>query len=381
MLKGIKIRLYPNKTQVAKIDSLLGSYRFVYNQALSFKIDTYNFIKESTNIKHTSDLFHNHLRPHYEWLQEQNTKVIKQSLRDLEQAYSNFFKQGNGFPKFKSKKDEQRCRFPLEAVASDTFKNNKLNLTKLINNLSFECSDRDRNYLSKNKDKIKSVTIIKNKTGKYFASILIDGDLMKQVHEPINNSIGVDLGIKSLLILSNGESISNPKWIRINEKQLKRLHKDLSRKQKGSNNKKKARKKLAIKHEKIKNQKQDYLHNVSSKIVNENQIIVMEDLNVSGMLKNEKLSKAISELGLHELKRQIMYKSEWYGRELILVDRFYPSSKTCSGCGWINKPLTLNDRIFECKECGMVLDRDENASINIENEGLRIKYNQLKLAG
>ena len=372
MLKGIKIRLYPNVAQEDLINNLLGSYRFVYNQALSFKIDTYKFIKESTNIKHTSDLFHNYLRPHYDFLQEQNTKVIKQGLKDLEQAYSNFFKQGNGFPKFKSRKDVQKCRFPSEAVASDTFKNNKLNLTKSIKEIKFECSERDRNYLQINKDKIKSVTLTKTKTGNYFASILIDGELLRERPVPINKSIGIDLGIKSLLTLSNGESIDNPKWIRSNEKVLKKLHKQLSRKVKGSNNRNKSKNKLAKKHEQIKNQKTDFLHNITSKIVNENQIIILEDLNVSGMLKNHKLAKSIQELGLYEMRRQIEYKSKWFGRDVVFIGRWFSSSKMCSCCGWINKNLTLADREFNCQECGLVIDRDENAAINIEREGIRI---------
>ena len=381
MLKAVKVRIYPNNEQQTKINSLLGSYRFVYNQALAFKIDTYRFIKESTNIKHTSDLFHNYLRPHYNFLQEQNTKVIKQGLRDLEQAYTNFFKHNSGFPKFKSKHSEQRARFPHESVSSNTFDelSCRLNLTKTIKGLKFECSDRDKEYLYKNKTNIKSITIIKTKTGKFFASILIDGEINKVINKPINKSIGIDLGIKSLLTLSDGTSVENPKWIRSNEKQLKKLHKQLSKKVKGSNNRNKARLKLAKKHEQIKNQKISYLHNITSKIINENQVIVLEDLNVSGMMKNHKLAKSIQELGFGEMRRQIEYKSQWYERELIFVDRFFPSSKLCSCCGWKNNNLKLSDREFICEECGMVIDRDLNASINIENEGLRIY--QLKLTG
>lgn len=381
MLKAIKIRLYPNKTQENKLNSLLGSYRFVFNQCLSYKKERYETDKSNTSLSDLGHHFHQTLRGEYEWLKEHNTKVLKQSIINLEQAYKNFFKQGRGFPKFKSKYDEQKVRFPQEAVSSKTFdeENTKLNLTTTINGLKFECSDRDKKYLYKNKTGIKSVTIIKTKSGKFFASILIDGDLLREVTTATNNSIGIDLGIKSLLTLSDGTSIDNPKWIRTNEKKLKRLHKQLSKKVKGSNNRHKIKLKLARAHEKIKNQKTDYLHNITTKIVNENQVIVLEDLNVSGMMKNHKLAKSIQELGLYEMRRQLEYKSEWYGRDLIFVDRFFASSKLCSCCGWKNINLKLSDREFVCEGCGLVIDRDENAAINIENEGLRL--HQLKLAG
>ena len=376
MLKAIKIRLYPNPTQENTLNSLLGSYRFVYNQCLAFKKDKYENHQENANLSDLGHHFHQTLRSEYEWLKEHNTKVLKQSILNLDQAYKNFFKAKKGFPKFKSKFDEQRARFPYEAVAAKTFDEDAslLNLTKTINKLKFECSDRDKNYLYKNKAGIKSVTIIKTKTGKFFASILVEGGLLREMSTPTNEAVGIDLGIKTLLTLSDGTSYANLKWIRKSEKKLKRLHKQLSKKVKGSNNRTKAKLKLARAHEKIKNQKTDYLHNITTKIINENQVIILEDLNVSGMMKNHKLAKSIQELGLYELRRQLEYKSLWYGRELVFVDRFFPSSKTCSDCGWINHNLTLKDREFECQGCGLVIDRDDNASINIENEGRRI-YN------
>ncbi len=306
MLKAIKIRLYPNKTQTTKINSLLGCYRFVYNQCLAFKKNRYEFEKLNTSFYDLGKHFHRHLRNEFEFLKEHNTKVLKQSIINLEVAYKNFFKRKNvGFPKFKSKHSEQRCRFPFEGVSTNTFDelNCRLNLTKTIKGFKFECSNRDKEYLYKNKAYIKSVTIIKTKTDKYFASILVDGELNKIVSKAISYSIGIDLGIKSLLTLSDGTSIENPKWIRSNEKQLKKLQRQLSKKDKGSKNRNKARLSLAKKHEQIKNRKINFLHNITSKIINENQVIIMEDLNVSGMLKNNKLAKSIQELGLYELRR------------------------------------------------------------------------------
>ena len=379
MLKGIKIRLYLNKTQEKQINSLLGSYRFVYNQCLAHKKNLYEIEKKNTSLSDLGHYFHQDLRTEFPWLKEHNTKVLKQSILNLEIAYKNFFKLHKGFPKFKSRHDEQNIRFPQEAISSKTFNEeySKLNLTTTIKGLKFECSDRDKQYLYKNKQGIKSVTITKTKSGKYFATVLIDGDLLRNVSKPINNIIGIDLGIKTLLSFSNGETIDNPKWIRTNQKQLKKLHKQLSKKVKGSNNRNKARLKLAIKHEKIKNQKQDYLHNITTKIINENQVIVLEDLNVKGMMKNHKLARSIQELGLFELRRQLEYKANWYGRKLIFVSRWFPSSKTCCKCGWKNNNLTLSDREFVCQECGNVIDRDLNASINIENEGIRIYNKQI----
>lgn len=383
MLKGIKIRLYLSDDQQLTLNKLLGSYRFIYNQCLSYKITNYETDKKNTSLSDLGHYFHQDLRNEYDWLKEHNTKVLKQSIINLEQAYKNFFRGVKdrskvGFPKYKSKHDVQKVRFPQEAIASKTFdeENSKLNLTTIIRGLKFECSDRDKQYLYKNKAGIKSITIIKNKCGQYYATILIDGDLLRTVNEPIRESIGIDLGIKTLLSLSNGETIDNPRWINSNEKRLKKLHKKLSKKQKGSNNRTKAKLKLAKVHEQIKNKKQDYLHNITTKIVSENQIICLEDLNVSGMMKNHKLAKAIQELGLYEMRRQIEYKAKWYGREVIFVSRWFTSSKMCSCCGNIKHDLKLSDREYVCENCGLVIDRDENAAINIENEGLRI-YNEL----
>lgn len=377
MLKAIKVRLYLNNEQTNTINSLFGSYRFVFNQCLAYKKLNYETDKKNTSLSDLGHYFHGDLRNNYGWLKEHNTKVLKQSIINLEQAYKNFFKQKNvGFPKFKSKHDEQKVRFPQEAVASKTFdeETSRLNLTKTIKGLKFECSDRDKRYLYKNKQGIKSVTITKTKSGKYFATILIDGYLLRTVNKS-NKSVGIDLGVKTLLTFSDGQTIDNPKWIRKNEYKLKKLQKQLSKKVKGSNNRNKVRLRLAKLHEKIKNQKQDFLHNITTKIINENQVIVLEDLNVSGMMKTHKLAKSIQELGLYEMRRQLEYKSKWYGRELVFVSRWFPSSKTCCECGWKNNNLTLKDREFVCEECGNIIDRDFNAAINIEREGIRI-YNE-----
>jgi len=296
MLRGIVVRLYiDDDNTMNSVNSLLGTCRFVYNQALDYKIKQYRENKKSTSLTDTSHFFHNVLRKddEYYWLKEHNTKVLKQSLRDLEQAYTNFFKHNKGFPKFKSKsKNEDKCRFPSEAISKDTFNNGKLNLTKKIKDIRFECSDRDRKTLLKNKEFIRSITITKTKTNKHYASILIEASLPKS-HPVTDRVVGIDVGVKELMVLSDGTTIKNIKSIRSAEKELQKLQRSLSRKVKGSKNRAKARHRLAVKHEKIKNKKNDYIHKITDRIINENQVIIIEDLNISGMMKNKKLAKSI----------------------------------------------------------------------------------------
>jgi len=376
MLRAIKIRLYPNKTQEEYISSLLGSYRFVYNQCLDIKIKKYAEEGINYGLKDLGNYFHQDLTKNeeYSWLKEHNTKVLKQSVINLLDSYKRFFVNGNGFPKFKSKHDNnQSCRFPSEAISKrNDYLSNRITLTSKIKNIKFKCSDNYKSYLNKYKTNIKSATLTRTKSGNYFLSILIDGDLMKKLSKPQNDFVGIDLGIKDFIVDSNGNKVENIKIRRNNEKKLAKLHRELSRKQKGSSNKNKARIKLAKLHEKLNNQKENYLHHITNSLLNENQVIVMEDLNVSGMMKNHNLAKSIQELSLYRFKEMLKYKAEWYGRDIIEVDRFYPSSKLCSNCGEKNGELNLNHRTWTCKTCGTKHDRDLNAAINILNEGKRL---------
>ena len=378
MLRAIKIRLYPTIKQKIELNKTLGSNRFVYNSCLSYKKEEYDNNENSINLQGLA-LHFNNLRDRlgYDFLKEQNTKVIRYTLMNLMTAYKNFFERPDvGFPKFKSKKNEERVTFPRQAVAKESIDDGRLNLTKRIRQIKFKCSKRDKLYLNNNQEEIKSVTITKTKSEKYFASVLIDGDLVRLPKQPNRDFVGVDVGIKMFCVLSDGQIQENPKWIRANEKQLKRLHKRVSRKQKGSNNRNKARKKLAIKHEKIKNKKDNFLHNLTNKIIDENQVIILESLSVKNMLKNHCLAKSIQELSLYEFRRQLEYKANWYGRHIVFLDKWFPSSKTCSACGWYNKDLTLKYHTFVCEDCGLVIDRDLNASINVENEGRRLFFEQ-----
>ena len=374
MLRAIKIRLYPTKQQTEYINKLLGSYRFVYNQSLNKKINDYKDNQINHNLSSLGKYFHNDLtkNPDFSWLQDYNTKILKQSIIDLLEAYSRFFKNNNGFPKFKSKHDKQSCRFPLETISKkQDFSKKLINLSSL-KNLKFKTSDKYINYLIKNQSNIRSATLSKNKSGEYYLSILIDGDLLKQLDNPKNFSIGIDLGIKDFVITSKGDTFNNLKLIRNNQEKLSKLQKYHSRKKKSSKNKEKSRLRLAKYHQRLKNIKENYLHKVINTLLNENQVICMENLNVKGMMKNHNLARSIQELSLNRFQIILKYKSNWYSRNIINIDRFFPSSKTCSDCGYINKELKLSDREWVCPDCGVIHDRDNNAAINIENEGLKI---------
>ena len=207
--------------------------------------------------------------------------------------------------------------------------------------------------------------------GQYYLSILIDGDLLKRVPQS-RNTVGIDLGIKDFITTSEGETFENKHFKKSVSDRLKKLQKQLSRKQKGSNNRNKARLKLAKLNKKSNDSKLNYLHEVTNTLINENQVICIEDLNVKGMVKNHRLAESISEMNFGEFRRILEYKADWYGRVIVKVDRFYPSSKTCNNCGYVNKQLKLSDRGWNCPQCGKVIDRDYNAACNIKDEGIRI---------
>lgn len=368
MLKAIKLRLYPNDEQVDYINKQLGCCRFVYNQCLQFRKDSYQInnisISSSDSIKYLVPL-----KQQYQWLTDVHSKVLQQSVRDMNKAYDNFFKLKKGYPKFKSKHDyKQSCRFPKDAFIG--IRGNRIDLIKVLKDIHFKCSIKDERYLNKNQDKVSSLTLTKDNTGKYYLSVLIDKP--NEIRQHSNNIIGIDLGIKDFIVTSTGEVFENLHFKKTECDRLKRLQRRLSKKQKGSNNKEKARIKLAKLNEKIRNRKINYLHEVTNALLNENQVIVMEDLNVKGMVKNHKLAESISEMNFGEFRRILEYKSKWYGRELVFVDRWFPSSKRCNHCGYINNRLKLSDREWICAECGEVIDRDYNAALNILEEGKRI---------
>ena len=376
MLRALKIRLYPNKEQELKLNGVLGSYRFVYNHMLALKQQIYNKTKKSLSVTDLSKYFHGVLLKdeNYAWLKEQNTKVMKQSIRQMLSAYDRFFKQHNGFPKFKSKKDKQSALFPLEAISKNNkFNERKITLTQPLKDIRFRCSDLYFNRLKQYHNMIRSATLSKTKSGNFFLSILIELPNEEVVKfKQTNGYVGIDLGIKDFVITSDGEVFENKHFFKSQEQKIAKLQRQMSKKQKGSNNRNKVRIKLTKAFEKITNQKEHYIHCVVNELLTYYDIVFMEDLNVKGMLKNHKLAKAIQEIGFYKFKSILTDKAFNNGKKVIFVDRFYPSSKTCSVCGYINKGLKLSDREWICPDCGNKHDRDINAAMNILLEGERI---------
>ena len=374
MLRAVKIRLYPNKEQTTMFNKLLGCYRVVYNQCLNRKIESYKNDGKSENLSTLGQFVHHELlkNDNFIWLREQNTKVLKQAVKDMLSAYKNFFEQHSGFPKFKSKHgNKQSCRFELGAISKrNVYTDYKISLAN-IKNVKFRCNKKYAEYLEKHKNCIRRATLKRLPCGEYYLSILVDGDLSHKVKET-NSSVGIDLGIKDFVITSDGEVFNNLHFKKVEAKKIKRLQRQLSKKKKGSNNRNKARIRLAKVYKKIDDKKQYYLHSVSNSLIDENQVICMEDLNVKGMSKNHNLAESILEMNFGEFRRMLEYKASWYNRRIVFVNRYYPSSKTCHNCGYVNKNLTLNDRQWVCPQCGEVIERDYNAALNILDEGLRI---------
>ena len=376
MFRAIKIRLYPNKQQEQEINKLLGCYRFVYNQMLAIKQREYNNNKIDLSLKDLSKYFHGTLRKDekYSWLKEQNTHVMKQSIRQMLTAYDRFFKLHTGFPKFKSKKDKQSALFSIKAISRrNKFEQRKITLTQSFKDIKFRCSDLYFKRLQTYKDNIRSATMSKTKSGNYFLSILIDvpqDEIVK--FRQTGESVGIDLGVKDFVITSEGEVFENKHFLKKQENKIERLQKQLSRKVKDSNNREKARIKLAKAHEHLANQRENYIHFIVNELLKYYDTIYMEDLNVSGMLKNHKLAKSIQEVGFYKFKEILQDKALVNNKQVILINRFYPSSKTCSLCGCKNKDLKLSDRFWVCPECNTKHDRDINAAKNILTEGQRI---------
>ena len=372
MLKSIKIRIYPDANQKQFISNQLGCCRLIYNKLLDYKKTEYEQNKQSVSLSQLGKYLTNlKEQKEYLFLNDVYTMCLQQSIQDLIKAYDNFFKLHRGYPKFKSKKEsKQTCRFTNNIFkGKKKINGNRITLIKQLKNILFRCSKRDEIYLNHNEKYIHSVTLTKISTEKYYLSILIDYNINQK--ENIDSVIGLDLGIKDFIIDSNGNRYENKHFYKNNERKIKKLNKQLFKKQKGSNNRNKTRIKLAKVYGKISNQRNTYLHQITSKLVNENQVICIEDLNVKGMMQNHKLAKSIQELSLYEFRRQLEYKCKWYGRQLIIIDRFYPSSKVCHNCGYIYKDLKLSEREWVCPHCKSKIDRDYNAAQNILDEGLK----------
>ena len=376
MLRAIKVRLYPNKQQEQAVNKVLGCYRFVYNHMLALKQESYKSDKTNLSLNELSKYFHHELRKNeqYAWLKEQNTQVMGQSIRQMLTAYDKFFKEHKGFPKFKSKKDKQSALFPLNAISKrNTFETRHITLVKQLKNIKFRCSDLYFKRLQRYKDNIRSATLSKTKSGCYTLSILMNipqSEIVK--FNKTNKQVGIDLGVKDFVITSDGKKFENKHFFKSDERKLKKLQRQLSKKKVGSNNRNKQRIKMAKVFEHMTNKKENYIHYVVNELLSSYDTIYMEDLSVSSMLKNHHLAKAISEVGFYKFKEILKSKAIANDKKVVLIDKFYPSSKTCSCCGYKNKDLKLRDRIWQCPNCGANHDRDFNAAKNILCEGQRI---------
>ena len=376
MLRAIKVRLYPNKTQEQTLQKVLGCYRFVYNHMLARKQEAYKTDKTNLGLTELSKYFHHELLKdeEYDWLKEQNTQVMQQAIRQMLTAYDKFFKEHKGFPKFKSKRDKQSALFPIGAISKkNTFNTRKITLTKKLKNISFRCSDLYFKRLQKYKDNIMRATLSKTKSGCYTLSILIE---MKEDEfvkfNKTSRDVGIDLGVKDFVITSDGNVFENEHFYKKNEKKLAKLQRQLSKKRKGSSNFHKQCKRIVRVFETITHKKENYIHSVVNYLLRHYDTIYMEDLNTSGMMKNHKLAKAIQEVGFYKFKTTLQNKASQNDKKVVLIGRYYPSSKTCSQCGYIHKGLKLSDRNWQCPNCGVNHNRDYNAALNILYEGRRI---------
>lgn len=370
--KAYKLRIYPNEAQKSLIDRTIGSSRFVYNHFLNKRIELYKSKGESSTYGNDSKKL-TMLKSSEEtvWLKDVDKFSLQNSLKDLDTAYKNFFRRVNqgsdkaGFPKFKSRHKSVWSYRTTFTNGNIEIKDKKVKLPKL-KWIKF----RDKRDMS-GIEKILNATVSKTRSGKYYASICVEETV--QPKESTGASVGVDLGLREFLVTSNGLPTENPKYLRKSEERLKKLQRQHSKKQKGSKNREKSRLKIAKLHEKVANQRRYFLQALSSKLIIENQVISIETLKVKNMLQNGKLAKSISDAGWYEFTRQLGYKGEWNDRSVVRIDTFFPSSQLCSGCG--NKSDQTKDlgvRTYVCSECGLEIDRDLNAAINIREEGLRL---------
>ena len=366
--KAYEFRLYPTDEQKLQIGKTIGSSRYVYNGFLAQRKEIYANEKLSLTYNQCSAILTTMKQDNEtRWLKEVDKFALQNSLKDLAKAYTNFFEGRAKFPCFKKKHGSTRSYRTnyTNGNIRINFDCHALKLPKL-GWASFRCSKKWMALPGK----IINVTVRQSPSGKYFASVLCDADV--QIYASVATKVGIDLGLKEFAITSSGEHVPSPKFFRESERKLAKLQRALSRTEKGSNNRTKARIKVARQHERITNQRNDFLHKYSHKVVSENQVIVLEGLQVKNMIKNRRLAKSIQDAGWSRFREFIEYKAHWYGRTYVEIDTFFPSSKLCSVCGTKNRMLTLDIRLWQCPTCRTVHDRDENASQNILNEGLRL---------
>ncbi len=361
--RAYKYRFYPTDEQKHVLARTFGCARFVYNWALRQKTDAFYQENKRLYYKDLSEaLTCLKQQEEYCWLSEVSSVPLQQALRHLDKAFLNFFEGRAKYPTFKKKRHRQSATYTSNAFKWD---GTSLTLAKMTAPLDIRWSRPLPNGATPS-----SVTVSKDCADRYFVSFLVEEDI-KQL-ESASATVGADLGLKAFVILSTGETIGNPKFFHKDEKKLAKAQRRHARKQKGSKNRAKARQKVARIHARIADRRYDFLHQLSTRLIRENQTICVESLQVKNMVKNHSLAKAISDLGWSEFVSFLSYKAAWYGRNLVKIDKWYPSSKRCFDCGHLLDSLTLDVRIWTCPECGVVHDRDLNAAQNIHAVGLTV---------
>ena len=367
MLRAYKYRIYPTDEQKVLFAKTFGCCRFVYNWALNLKIEAYKLEKKSVAYKEVQNRMVNELKKEHQWLTEVNSQALLNSIRNLDTAYKNFFRDTHavGFPRFKSRKNRQSFQCPQHC--SVDFGKGTVSIPNAkdipaVLHRRFKCT-------------VKTVTVSMTPSGKYFASVLVDTAIQELPVSPIqgDTALGIDLGIKSLAVCSDGRTFDNPKNLQHSLDRLALLQKRLSRKQKGSANRNKARIRVARLQEHIANCRKDNLHKITHVLTHDSQVrtLCMENLNVKGMQSNHHLAQAVGDASFGMFLTMLEYKCRWYGVNLVKIDRFAPSSKTCGQCGYVYKGLKLSERSWTCPECGTHHDRDFNAACNIKEFGLK----------
>lgn len=361
--RAYKFRFYPTPEQEKNLAKTFGCVRVLYNHMLRQRTDAWFQRQEKIGYHQTSSMLTElKKQPEFTWLNEVSSVPLQQSLRHLQTAFGNFFAKRAKYPSFKTKHGIQAAEYTTSAFKWD---DEQLRIAKMDAVLDVRFSREIPKAAT-----VTTVTVSKDCAGRYFVSMLCTDEVSAK---PVaDGEVGIDLGLTHFAILSTGEKIASPKTFRKYEKRLAKAQRCLSKKQKGSANRRKAKLRVARIHAKIADSRKDFSHKLSSRLVNENQVIAIETLAVSNMQKNHTLAKSISDASWSEFVRQLEYKSEWYGRKLVGIDRWYPSSKRCSECGHTLKSLPLNVREWTCPECGSVHDRDINAARNVLAAGLAV---------